>query len=239
MVPADSRRISRVPRYSGAASALSADFRVRGFHPLRPAFPRRSPSPDCRLCRRSYNPGPRLATGPVWAGALSLATTRAIVVTFSSSGYLDVSVPRVRPRHAPGGRLLGRPGCPIRKSAPRSGYLPLRAAYRSLSRPSSPPRAKASFMCPSLLSLCFARHAAPLSRGARRRLGAAVRRAASCKVSLALVSFEILSLSVRLSTLSFAFFKLPSYQCPRPAGRLPWGGRAGVLGFVRRSPWQS
>ena len=32
------------------------------------------------------------------------------------------------------------------------GYLPLRAAYRSLSRPSSPPRAKASFMCPCLLS---------------------------------------------------------------------------------------
>ena len=32
------------------------------------------------------------------------------------------------------------------------GYLPLAAAYRSLSRPSSPPRAKASFMCPSLLS---------------------------------------------------------------------------------------
>ena len=119
------------------------------------------------------------------------------------------------------------------------GYLLLPAAFRSLSRPSSPPRAKASFMCPSLLSLCFARHAAPLSRGARRRLGAAVRRAASCKVSLALVSFEILSLSVRLSTLSFAFFKLPSCQCPRPAGRLPWGGRAGVLGFVRRSPWQS
>ena len=33
------------------------------------------------------------------------------------------------------------------------GYLLLRAAYRSLSRPSSPPRAKASFMCPSLLSV--------------------------------------------------------------------------------------
>ena len=34
-----------------------------------------------------------------------------------------------------------------------NGYLPLVAAYRSLSRPSSPPRAKASFMCPCLLSL--------------------------------------------------------------------------------------
>ncbi len=32
-------------------------------------------------------------------------------------------------------------------------YLPLCAAYRSLSRPSSPPGAKASFMCPSLLSV--------------------------------------------------------------------------------------
>ena len=32
-----------------------------------------------------------------------------------------------------------------------NGYVPLHAAYRSLSRPSSLPRAKASFMCPSLL----------------------------------------------------------------------------------------
>ena len=37
------------------------------------------------------------------------------------------------------------------------GYLPLAAAYRSLSRPSSPPRAKASFMCPFLLSLVSCR----------------------------------------------------------------------------------
>ena len=34
-----------------------------------------------------------------------------------------------------------------------NGYLPLPAAYRSLSRPSSPPRAKASFMCLFLLSV--------------------------------------------------------------------------------------
>ena len=31
-------------------------------------------------------------------------------------------------------------------------YLPIPAAFRSLSRPSSPPRAKASSICPSLLS---------------------------------------------------------------------------------------
>ena len=46
-------------------------------------------------------------------------------------------------------------GCPIRKSVLDSGYLPLGTAYRSLSRPSSPSRAKASFMCPFLLSFFF------------------------------------------------------------------------------------
>lgn len=112
MVPADSGRISRVPPYSGAASALHPDLRVRGFHPLRPAFPRRSPGPCCRLRWRSYNPGPRLATGPVWAGALSLATTRAIAVAFSSSGYLDVSVPRVPLPF--GMTAFWLPGSPIR-----------------------------------------------------------------------------------------------------------------------------
>ncbi len=40
------------------------------------------------------NPPGRVRSS-VWAGALSLAATRAISVDFSSSGYLDVSVPRV------------------------------------------------------------------------------------------------------------------------------------------------
>ncbi len=38
-----------------------------------------------------------LTRARVWAGALSLAATRAISVDFSSSGYLDVSVPPVAP----------------------------------------------------------------------------------------------------------------------------------------------
>ena len=46
------------------------------------------------LVLRSYYPTPAL-TGVVWALALSLATTGAITIVFSSSGYLDVSVPRV------------------------------------------------------------------------------------------------------------------------------------------------
>ena len=45
------------------------------------------------------------------------------------------------------------PGCPIRKRI--KGHLHLPAAYRSLSRPSSPPRAKASAMRPCLLFFNF------------------------------------------------------------------------------------
>ena len=123
--------------------------RLRGFHPLWPDFPIRSADIYHMNRRRSYNPGPAV-TGPVWALARSLATTCAITVVFFSSGYLDVSVPRVRltPCVIP----LKMVGCPIRKSVVDSGYLPLATAYRSLSRPSSPSRAKASFMCPFLLS---------------------------------------------------------------------------------------
>ena len=43
----------------------------------------------------SYNPE-MAATTSVWAPPLSLATTQGITVVFFSSGYLDVSVPRVR-----------------------------------------------------------------------------------------------------------------------------------------------
>ena len=69
---------------------------------------------------------------------------------FSSYGYLDVSVPHVR--------------LPLRDDRPSTcrvapfgnlrikDYLHLPPAYRSLSRPSSPPRAKASTVCPCLLS---------------------------------------------------------------------------------------
>ena len=84
--------------------------RVRGSHPLRPAFPCRS----ARIRFSDSRPGlgargvssrntceataPALAPSQVWARALSLAATRAISVDFSSSGYLDVSVPPVVPR---------------------------------------------------------------------------------------------------------------------------------------------
>ena len=42
-----------------------------------------------------YNPG-LAETRSVWAVPVSLATTPGIIVILFSSGYLDVSVPRVR-----------------------------------------------------------------------------------------------------------------------------------------------
>ncbi len=93
---------------------------------------------------------------PVWPPPRSLATTCGISVDFSSSGYLDVSVPRV-----PRVRLFYSPHAArlftVRVSPfgnPRiDGYLHLPAAYRSLSRPSSAPDAKAFPLCSSSLEL--------------------------------------------------------------------------------------
>ena len=93
----------------------------------------------------------------VWAIPRSIATTKGITIVFFSSAYLDVSVQRVRlpyngimpiARHwvAPFGNLR------------INSYLHLPAAYRSLSRPSSPLRAKASSVRPCLLSYCTDRY---------------------------------------------------------------------------------
>ena len=124
MVPAGSRRIPRAPRYSGADSPLGALSRT-GLSPSAACLSRALPLaflPD-------FVVGPTTpavaSTTPVWAPALSLATTRAITFVFSSSGYLDVSVPRVR---FPPGGMAGSlpPGCPIRKSAGLWVFAPLR-----------------------------------------------------------------------------------------------------------------
>ena len=80
-----------------------------------------------------------VTTTQVWALPRSLATTGGIIVIFSSSGYLDVSVPPVCP---PALSRSDRPsdGRVVPFGNPRiKGYLLLPAAYRSLSRPSSPP----------------------------------------------------------------------------------------------------
>ena len=117
-------------------------FRLRGSHTLRPAFPCRS----VKLLCRDVSPQPRRVNPPVCPLPRSLATTCGISVDFSSSPYLDVSVqavPRLRLFDSTqADRVLlcrvspfGNPGI--------EAYVQLPQAYRSLSRPSSAPDAKA------------------------------------------------------------------------------------------------
>ena len=61
----------------------------------------------------SYNPNIAVTT-LVWANPRSLATTNGITIVFSSSGYLDVSVLRVR--LLKGYYIFNIVGCPIRIS---------------------------------------------------------------------------------------------------------------------------
>ena len=136
-----SHGVSRVPRYSGS-QLMQLAFRIRGSHPLWPAFPCRSP----KLLHRSAGPQPQRINPLVWPLPRSLATTSGISVDVSSSSYLDVSVqtvPRVHlfdSMHAT--EVLLQWVSPF--GNPRIvGYLLLPEAYRSLSRPSSAPDAKA------------------------------------------------------------------------------------------------
>ena len=96
------------------------------------------------------DPQPRSASTPVWPLPRSLAATWRIDVSFSSWGYLDVSV------HPVSFCMLCvhmqmHTHCSMR--VPPFGnlrfirYLLLTAAYRSLSRPSSASGAKASALC--------------------------------------------------------------------------------------------
>ena len=132
--------------------------RLRGSHPLWPAFP----GPFGWLLQSLAQSEPRRARTPVWAPPVPLAATPGITVVFSSSGYLDVSVRRV-PSSMPmcsawGGGVFPRRVSPFRH--PRiHGYVPLPAAFRSLSRLSSAPGAKASALCPSLLNRSLPPHA--------------------------------------------------------------------------------
>ena len=66
---------------------------LRGSHPLWRAFPGRFEQTFCGHVGSPTTPSQR--TGSVWAGPRSLAATRGIASAFFSSGYLDVSVPRV------------------------------------------------------------------------------------------------------------------------------------------------
>ena len=91
----------------------------------------------------------------VWALPRSLAATYGIIVIFSSSGYLDVSVRRVPSAQLWIHYTVTCSACrvsPFRH--PRiKAYVQLPAAFRSLSRLSSAPSARASALRPTMLNL--------------------------------------------------------------------------------------
>ena len=129
----------------------SLQFRIRVFHALWMVFP----VPFCYQRSCLMQSEPHGARTMVWALPRSLAATCGIVITFSSSGYLDVSVHRVPSvwlwiyhtvtgcaSRVPPFRYLRIPAC-----------LRLPVAFRSLSRLSSALSAKASTLRPFLLNL--------------------------------------------------------------------------------------
>ena len=132
--------------------AVSA-FHLHDFHVLRSGFP--SCSIKLRQCfLQSATPTELLPS--VWPLSISLATTLEISVDFFSSPYLDVSVREVPLiylliQYMMTGLDSGRIS-PFRN--PRiKAYLQLPVAYRSLSRLSSAPSAKAFALRPCSLDL--------------------------------------------------------------------------------------
>ena len=127
--------------------------RVRGFHPLRPAFPKPFPC----AARSRMRSEPRSARTAVWAVPVPLAATPGIDVSFLSSGYLDVSVRRVPLRALwIGARMHGSSPCgfPHSDTCGSAGMCPspqLFAAcrvFRRLPVPRHPPRALSAWPVP-------------------------------------------------------------------------------------------
>ena len=171
MVPAASRRISRVPRYPGAALAYMARFRVRGAHPLRRRFP--APSATAPLCRsggpttpRGALPHPRFGLLRVRSPLLAQSFLFSLPAGTGMFRFPAFARPALRrPWTARAARVspFGHPRV--------DGHLPLTAAFRSLSRPSSPPRATgiphapfSAFLFPFNTAGGFHRPGAPAKR---------------------------------------------------------------------------
>ena len=149
MVSAPSNKVSRVSLYSGSRLVT---FRFKyGAFTLFGWLSQNHSSTDRQSIMRSE---PRSARTTVWALSISLAATLEIDVSFSSSGYLDVSVHRVPFSYTiyscKDDRSLSCRVSPFRY--PRIvKYLLLPVAFRSLSRLSSALSAKASTLRSFLL----------------------------------------------------------------------------------------
>ena len=104
-------------------------------------------SPPMVELSRSFHQGHQIDGN--WAVPLSLAATKGISVDFFSSGYLDVSVHRVRFLYLciQYKILCKQSGFPHSEILGSKLVCQLTEAYRKLLRPSSPLTAQASTMC--------------------------------------------------------------------------------------------
>ena len=135
MVPPNSDRVSRAPPYSGYHYLLYAVTHTG----LSPSMAELSRSFRFRVHKMSWSYNPNLAvTRLVWANPRSLATTYGITFVFFSSAYLDVSVQRVCPLSGNTSSMYWV--APFRYLRINRCVL-VPAAFRSLSRLSSPLRA--------------------------------------------------------------------------------------------------
>ena len=148
MVPPSSHGIPRVPRYSGyhAPTLVFEYWTITIFGLPSHAIPLTSVVLKVVLT-------PKILLSLVWPLPRSLATTSGISVDFFSSPYLDVSVQAV-----PLIYLFDSVYDTLRWVSPFGNlrivaHLQLPEAYRSLSRPSSAPSAKAFALRPLSLDL--------------------------------------------------------------------------------------
>ena len=128
MVPPCSDRISRVPPYS----RINWNLRIRGCHPLRPAFPDRSAS-------RQLTTGLLRVRSPLLAESQLMSFPPGTEM-FQFPGFASASYVFRYGSSYEGVSPFGYPWI--------KGCSPLPMAFRSVPRPSSPPGAKASTECP-------------------------------------------------------------------------------------------
>ena len=146
MGPPASHRVTRVPWYSGYCYVTRyftyETFTLFGVDS--------HPSSAIAYESRAQSATPEVLLPPVWPLSFSLAATKKIDFSFSSSAYLDVSVQRVflrTPMYSVHGDWVLPSRVPPFGNLRINTYLRFPVAYRSLSRPSSAPNAKASALC--------------------------------------------------------------------------------------------
>src|SRR5438094_913784 len=166
MVVVDSRRVSRVPRYSGACRE-HRHVHVRGYHPLWPVFPDDSVSGSVGNSPALNRAGPTTPTDPK-THRFGLFRVRSPLLTKSLNCFLFLQVLRwftslssLPKAYVFSNRILhfqrsGFPHSDIFGSTPVCGFPKLFAAYHVLHRlpsPRHPPYALSSLIITFLVCL--------------------------------------------------------------------------------------